>query len=172
MKKLLLTKEQNLYFIKIVKNHSTKQIQELLYKKYKVSLTAKQIQYYKSKNHLKSGIKRGGNQHNIKPIGSEYIRKDGYTYIKINENPKKWVAKHKYIYEKYYGKIPDNNIIIFLDQNKNNFDISNLKMIKRKELMNICNNKLLFKNKELTESGILLQKLINKNKKLEKNERL
>lgn len=170
MKRLLLTEEQNLYFIKIVKNHTTKEIQNLLYKKYNINLTAKQIQYYKSKNHLKSGIQfmqKGRKPHNYRPIGSEYTNKDGYTFIKTGE--RKWERKHKYIYKKYHNEISSEDTIIFLDQDKTNFNINNLEKIKRNELMNICNNKLLFKNRDLSKTGILIQKVINKTKELKKH---
>lgn len=172
MKRALITEEQNSYFIKIVKNHTTKEIQDNLYKEFGIKLSPKQIQYLKSKNHLKSGIQfmqKGRKPHNYKPIGSEYTNKDGYTFIKIGE--KRWERKHKYIY-KQYNNISPEETIVFLDQDKTNFNINNLEKIKRSELMNICNNKLLFKNRELSKTGILIQKVINKTKELEKQEML
>ena len=40
---------------------------------------------------------------------------------------------HRYIYEKYYGKIPKGYDVHHIDHNKDNNDISNLKLVTAKE---------------------------------------
>ena len=66
-------------------------------------------------------FKRGNIPHNHKKVGSERITK-GYIEIKTQE-PNKWQLKHRYIYEKKYGKIPDGYNLIFLDGNRQNIEL-------------------------------------------------
>ena len=116
-------------------------------------------------NSRKTTFKEGNIPHNHRPVGSERITKDGYTEIKIKE-PNKWQLKHRYIYEKKYGKIPDGMNLICLDGNKQNIELSNLKLVSRAEDLIMNTNKLFTKDKELTNSGVLIAKVINKTNKL------
>lgn len=116
-------------------------------------------------NSRKTTFKKGNIPHNHRPVGSERITKDGYIEIKIKE-PNKWQLKHRYIYEKKYGKIPDGMNLIFLDGNKQNIELSNLKLVSRAEDLIMNTNKLFTKDKELTNSGVLIAKVINKTNKL------
>ena len=57
------------------------------------------------------------------------------------------ISLHRYIYEYHHGKIPDNHTVIFIDGNRNNFDIDNLFVItmselKHKSRFNYMNNRL------------------------------
>ena len=52
---------------------------------------------------------------------------------------------------------------MFLDQDKTNFDINNLMLVRIKDLCMAKNLKLISKNKELTKTGLLLGKLVNRN---------
>ena len=72
------------------------------------------------------------------PIG--YLKvSNGTTYIKVKLNAEEkiiktnhgyaepyWKPLQKYIYEKEYGKIKENEMIIFLDGNNQNFNLENL----------------------------------------------
>jgi hypothetical protein len=79
-------------------------------------------------------FKKGSIPPNHKPVGSERIDEDGYTYIKIAEHAK-WVLKHRHIYEEHHGKIASNMIVTFKDKNISNFDIENLEAITKVENM-------------------------------------
>jgi hypothetical protein len=79
-------------------------------------------------------FKKGNLPANHKHVGSERIDEDGYTYIKILE-PRKWVLKHRHIYEEHHGKIASNMIVTFKDKNISNFDIENLEAITKVENM-------------------------------------
>jgi hypothetical protein len=100
-----------------------------------------------------AGIKY--NKHRLKPIGSETIDKNGYTLIKVS-NPRNWKCKHTIIWENVYGKVPENHVIIFLDKNKNNFDIHNLALVSRAELMYMNRKELIFNDADLTKAGQLI----------------
>ena len=124
----------------------------------------------KQENCRKTTFKKGNIPKNHREVGSERLSKDGYIEIKVEE-PNKWKYKHRLIYEKYYGKIPKGYNVIFLDGNKLNIDIKNLKAISKHDNLIMNEKKLRYKNKELTESAYLIAKIENKNRKL-KNERL
>lgn len=118
-------------------------------------------------------FKKGNIPQNHRDIGEERISKDGYIYIKVrdgclNDN---WELKHRYIYKQHYGEIPDGYNVMFADKNKRNFDIDNLILVSKSEDLIMNNNKLLFSNKELTKTGHLIAKVIDKTNKA-KNERL
>lgn len=118
-------------------------------------------------------FKKGNIPQNHRDIGEERISKDGYIYIKVrdgclNDN---WELKHRYIYKQHYGEIPNGYNVMFADKNKRNFDIDNLILVSKSEDLIMNNNKLLFSNKELTKTGHLIAKVIDKINKA-KNERL
>lgn len=121
-------------------------------------------------NSFKTTFKKGNIPHNHKEVGSERINKDGYIEIKIGE-PNKWELKHRYIYKQKKGDIPKGYKLIFADGNKTNLSLDNLILISSSEELIMNRNKLRYDNKELTKTGSLIAKVIDKGNKL-KNERL
>ena len=111
----------------------------------------------------KTTYQKGNIPQNHRKIGSERINVDGYVEIKVAE-PNVWKLKHRVIYESMYGDIPTDSKVIFLDNNKLNLDIDNLKCIKSSEELIMNQNKLRYNNKELTESGYLIAKIMDKTK--------
>jgi hypothetical protein len=76
---------------------------------------------------------KGHKPHNWTPDGTERISKDGYIEVKHNG---KYRPKHRIIYEEHHGiKLDPYEVVIFLDRNPRNLDISNLKLISRQEHM-------------------------------------
>ncbi|MFV0310846.1 MAG: HNH endonuclease signature motif containing protein [Dysgonomonas sp.] len=75
-------------------------------------------------------FKKGHMPANSVPVGYERIDKDGYIYIKTQEN-RKLVLKHRYIWEQNNGAIPKGYNIQFRDGNKHNCSIENLYIISR-----------------------------------------
>lgn len=71
-----------------------------------------------------------------KPIGSERFDKDGYVRV-MTENGEK--LKHRLVWEKANGKIEPDEVIFFMDGDKTNCELSNLRKIKRKYLTAIGN---------------------------------
>lgn len=116
-------------------------------------------------NSKKTQFKKGNKPHNWLPVGSEWINDKGYTYVKISE-PNNWQLKHRYIYEQHHGKIPKGYSIIFLDGNKNNYDLDNLQLVKIREKLIMKNLHFFSTNKELTRTGLITTKLIIKTKEL------
>lgn len=169
---------------------SRQELTEILNNKFKTNYSVENIKRYCNRNGLYNGntgqFKKGiiplnkgakmpehiyercantmfkkGNSINIVTVGTERISKDGYIEIKV-EQPNKWELKHKHIFEKEYGRVPKGHCIIFLDQNKQNVDIKNLKLIKRSELLVMNRRGMFFKEKVLNETSSNLAKLIVK----------
>lgn len=115
-------------------------------------------------------FKKGNIPTGYRPVGSERISVDGYIEIKV-QDPRKWMQKHKYVWESQNGKIPKGHVIIFLDKNRLNTDISNLKMISRSELLIMNRHDLFNKNAELTETATNLAKLIDTSHQVKKKKK-
>lgn len=86
----------------------------------------------------KGWFKKGQRPQNYRPVGSERIcSKDGYILVKVQDEgtyPERWRHKHVVEWEKHNGKVPKGHVVTFLDGDKTNTDISNLKLIDRRTL--------------------------------------
>lgn len=160
------------YLIKNGYKHTIKEWVKILNKKYNENFTLKNIHQYFARHNIKYKYEMPNKSNNNvykRPIGSERVKKDGMTQVKVA--PRKWEYKQRLIYEQYYGvKLTSDDYIIFLDQDRTNFDISNLKRISRHESSILSNQKMFSKNPNVTELGILTSKLMIKVKELKKEE--
>lgn len=167
-----MTNEQIEYLKDIVKGRSVKEIQGLLKKKFDTEFSKSHIAYIKNKYNIRSGpiatFEKGHTPLRYKPIGHERI-KNGHVYIKVAE-PSVYISKQRYIYEKAYGKIPKGYIVIFKDRNKRNFNLENLMLISKSEFLIMNDNHLYKEDTELTETGVLIAKIIDKINKLRRKE--
>lgn len=122
-------------------------------------LVRNKIEYkYKNKNMIRSMSKL--------PVGTEYKKDDGMVLVKIGSNT--WEYKQRLIYKQYHKvKLTSDDYIIFLDQDRTNFNIDNLARISRRESSILSNQKIFSKNKDVTKTAIDIAKLIIKNKELE-----
>lgn len=83
---------------------------------------------------LREFQKRRERESFTKPDFSERLKKSEAARIEIKINGK-WIAKSKYVYETSTGKkVQDDEVVVFLDGNFNNFDLDNLMCVKKKEL--------------------------------------
>lgn len=188
------TDEMKQFILDNYKGRYNQELADLFNQKFNTNITSRMIKSYKANNKLNSGLtgkfRKGQTPHNKgkkmpkevyekvkhtmfakgnvppnhRPVGSERISKDGYIEVKVAE-PNKWRLKQRVVYEETKGKIPEGCPIIFLDGNKRNFDIDNLRCITRSELLYLnCNG--LNNSNEITETGILMARLDRaKNKK-------
>lgn len=125
------------------------------------------FQYEKSKPTM---FKKGNIPANARAIGSERIDKNGYILIKIQDGHKNknWTRKHRYLYEQAYGKVPEGHKVIFADGNNRNFDLQNLIVVSDAEELIMNRNKLFKEDAELTKTGVVIAKVldrVNKRKK-------
>ncbi len=169
-----------------------KKMAELLNETFGTSYTHSQMKAWYSRHKLNSGVsgyfpkghepankgkkgisypgmevtqfKKGHKPHNWVPIGSERVTKDGYIQVKIQEGKfqKNWKCKHILIWEEAHGPVPEGHAIIFGDGNKRNFDLDNLLLVSRAQLVRMNQNKLIQDDTELTKTGILIADIYNK----------
>lgn len=82
-------------------------------------------------NSAATRFKKGRLPHNTNHIGHERLSKDGYVEISVAEiNPhtgadRRYVHKHRMLWEQANGKIPEGHRLKCLDGNKQNTDPSN-----------------------------------------------
>ena len=187
------TDEEKEYLASIVKGSTYKEITEKMNDKFEYNFSEEQIKGMMYRNKLTTGtggyfkkgstpwnkglkgymganktsFKKGTIPPNQVPIGTESITKGGYIKVKVGE-PNKWKLKQRYIYEQHYGEIPNNCNVIFADKNIRNFDINNLVLVSKAEMLILNKNKLIFEDKELTKVGVNIAKVIDKAKKRSK----
>jgi hypothetical protein len=82
-------------------------------------------------------FKKGNKPYNTKPNGTINLRADKtgrfYQYIKIKDCH--WELLQRYVWTQANGEIPRGSVVIFLDGNYLNCELSNLQVITRKENM-------------------------------------
>lgn len=132
---------------------------EMFNKKFNMNMTVGQIKKFKNSHHISSELKSC----NLL-VGSERENK-GYIYVKVKE-PNVWIEKHRLIYESIYGNIPTGCKVIFADKNKRNFDPKNLILVSDSEALIMNTQKLIYEEAELTRSGVLIAKIIDRTNKL------
>ena len=187
------TDEEKEYLASIVKGSTYKEITEKMNDKFEYNFSEEQVKGMMYRNKLTTGtggyfkkgstpwnkglkgymganktsFKKGTIPPNQVPIGTESITKGGYIKVKVGE-PNKWKLKQRYIYEQHYGEIPKDCNVIFADRNIRNFDINNLILVSKAEMLILNNNNLIFEDKELTKVGVNIAKVIDKTKKRSK----
>ena len=116
-------------------------------------------------------FKKGNIPANARAIGSERIDKNGYILIKIQDGHKNanWIRKHRYLYEQKYGKVPKGHKVIFADGNNRNFDLNNLIVVSDAEELIMNRNNLFKEDTELTKTGVVVAKLLDKVNKRKKD---
>jgi len=109
-------------------------------------------------------FKKGNKPANWVPIGSERVNGDGYVDIKITDGKlqKNWKGKHILIWETANGPVPKGHVVIFGDKNNRNFDISNLILVSRKQLVRLNKLNLIQDDADLTRTGIIIVDIYNK----------
>lgn len=124
----------------------------------------------------KTMFKPGSKPKNTDPIGTEKLLADGYVWVKVNDKPKvpkkeNWKQKHKLLWEQEYGPVPEGSVVIFKDGDSTHIELDNLECITKAQLLILNKKKLIHSNKQITETGIAVAKLIdavNKKKNVKK----
>lgn len=112
--------------------------------------------YEKAKHTM---FKKGHQPGNHREVGSERTNVDGYIEIKVAE-PNRWQLKHRVIYENYHNvKLKSTDVVIFLDGDKQNFDIENLALIDRGINAIMNHDSMRFVDAEITRTGVNIAKL-------------
>lgn len=104
-------------------------------------------------------FRKGNVPHNYKPVGSERLNVDGYIEIKIDD-PKKWILKQRKVWQDHYGEtLKKNDVIIFLDGDRQNFDINNLYKLTRAELVRYNQDHLHTKDHDISLAAANIAKI-------------
>lgn len=104
------------------------------------------------------GVKHG--QLNKLEIGGEMLREsDGYTLIKVSDDPKgggkNFIMKQRLLYEKFHNvSLPDDYLVIFLNNNKQDFSKENLYAIPRRFIPFMTKNQWWSDNPKLTLTAL------------------
>ena len=101
---------------------------------------------------------RGAVPRNRKPVGSRTTTKDGYAKIKTG-GPNRWQFLHVLNWTREHGPVPRGKVIIFLDGDKQNCDVSNLLCVSRAALVRANQKGVIKPHAEVTKSGLLLCEL-------------
>ena len=114
-------------------------------------------------------FKTGNIPHNHRAVGSERVNVDGYIEVKVAE-PNKWKLKQRLVYEEYYDvTLTSNDVIIFLDGNRQNLDINNLYKMTRAALVRYNQDRLYSDNLEQSKAAanvaILKSEIIKKKRR-------
>jgi len=178
------TEEMIDYLREITPGRSNKEITKMFNKKFNLNKTENAIRAVRIRNGIKTGLdgrfkkgqtpwnkglkgymgpnktsfKKGEVPANYRPIGSERVSMDGYTEVKIKD-PNVWELKHRLIWEKHHGPIPDGHVVIFGDGDKTNFDIDNLILVSREQLLQLNRHGLIKNDTELTKMGVAIAEI-------------
>ncbi|MDD4566087.1 MAG: HNH endonuclease signature motif containing protein [Eubacteriales bacterium] len=106
-------------------------------------------------------FKKGHQPHNHLEVGSEILNTDGYWQVKIAE-PNTWELKHRLVYKELHGEIPEGYVVLFADQDRNNFDTDNLILISKQQLVRMNQNGLIWDNADSTKTGVVIADLMVK----------
>lgn len=191
------TKEQKEFLINNNYMKTAKELAEMFNKKFEMNLTPQNIKTFRGNHKLNSGLtgrfekgnvpfnkgtkglmkanktsfKKGNMPPNHKNVGYERINVDGYVEIKVKE-PNIFKLKHRIIYEQNCGKIPKGHKVVFADGNKLNLDLNNLILLTDSEELIMNRNKLRYNDSNLTKTGHLIAKVIDKTNERKRNNRL
>lgn len=101
-------------------------------------------------------------------VGTEILLDDGYIKIKVAE-PNVWKQKQRFVWENAYGPVPDNMMLMFLDGDRTNCELSNLKLIRKDARLIMNMNKMNYDNSVLNEASSNLATLIAKQYEAKRN---
>ena len=158
------TEEHISYLKEIAEGKTYKEITKLMSDKFSYPFKIADVGNLIHRNNIKTGRKSGKPP---KDVNSTGYRSDSYEVIKTEQG--NWQYKHRYIYEKHYGKIKKGNCVIFLDGNRENFNIENLKEVTKEQNVIMNKYKLYCSDADLTNTGIQVANLIIKTGKLKRN---
>lgn len=157
---------QRKWLLNMLPYHDNKEAIELFKNKFGIELTnsmLKNIRHnYNVKRVYKQKIKDMRFREKIrKPLYNE-VRLDNKDYIRVET--RKYQHKRRYVWEQYYGrKIPKDYVVIFLNE-KNNYDINNLALVKKGTLSYCCNKGIELNDKNIIKTIDMIRLLDKKAK--------
>lgn len=163
------TKEFEDFIKENVSKYTKEDLRLLLQDKFDIRLSSEALRRYLNRHKIK-GKYIDYKEYNVRDVdkcyvGTERITDEG-VFVKI-EQPDVWRRKSRVMYEKYNRcKLEDDDYIIFLNQNNNDFSKGNLVKSSQKEIAYMHNKEMFSSNPELTNLGLLNAKLMIKIKEV------
>ena len=127
---------------------------------------------------VETQFKKGRPAHearNYLPIGSTRLTKDGYIERKMTDDPslvpaRRWVMEHRRVWEQHNGPIPDKHVVVFLDGDKLNCQIDNLRCVSRSVLQYMNKTGLNETTGEMRKAAILTSEVMTRARQLERKQ--
>ena len=158
--------KMRMYLEKYARHYTISELINIVEEKFGEKFEPRDLRIYLLHKGIKYKYEMPKKSNNGKPtkIGSQVIKTDG-NMVKVKVAEHKWEYKQRKIYEDHYGvKLPDDVYVIFLDGNKRNFDIKNLKAISRRESAKMIRNGVFSFDRAITKLGHLATKMYIKTK--------
>jgi len=171
MRRYGLTYSNDMYefLCKNASSHTIKELVKIIKDKFNIDIENKKLAQYCIKMKIQYKYEKPKKSHSNTPtkIGTIVIKKDG-DYLKIKTDNHKWEYLQRKVYQDHYGvKLPEDVYVIFLNQDRRDFDIKNLKAITRRSSAIMSKDELFSTEPRITKLGHLNSKLKIKSK--EKN---
>ena len=115
----------------------------------------------------KGWFKKGHRPKNWTPVNTEVVVDDGYIKVKIAE-PNVWELKHRIVWQKVNGEIPEDSCLIFLNGDKTDCRIENLMLIKRSILCILNHEHLLTDDTAINKCGVTMAMIKHRIRELQK----
>ena len=154
--------EEYQFLLENAKYHTIKELTKMMQGLFDKAIPNKKLAQYCIKMGIKYKYESPKKSHSNKPtpIGTIVTKTDG-EMLKVKTDEHKWEYLQRKVYEKEHDtKLKDDEYVIFLDQNKRNLDINNLKLVTRLESAML--SKKVSKLPDVTKLAILIVKLKNK----------
>ena len=157
------TKEFEEFVRKNISKYTKKDFISLLESKFDLKISEDALRRYLNRHEIdgKPLDYKKYNARNVQkcPIGTERMTSEG-VFVKV-AHPDKWKRKSRVMYEKYHNcKLKNNEYIVFLNWNNNDFRKENLMKSTQNEIAYLHNYETFSKNPKLTKLGILSAKLM------------
>lgn len=158
------------FLLNNAKNYTIKQLVMLLKDNFDFDIEKKKLAQYCIKMGITYKYEHPKKSHDNKPTanGTIAIKTDGKV-LKIKVGNHKWEYLQRKIYEEYHNvKLPQDMYVVFLNQDKRDFSIENLKALPRRNCAIMSARELFSQDKNITEVGIEVSNLgieINEKKK-------
>lgn len=196
----LLNDEQYQFLLDHYKGIGNQEIADLMNRTFGLSFTREHMKNYKSNHKLDSGLryiiglepankgkhqaitgnmtktmfKPGDRPHNVDSVGTETLRPDGYVWVKISDDKvphrKNWKQKHRILWEKANGPIPNGYFILFADGNHMNFDLDNLVLVTKSEMLKLNQGSYIYPDPDMTKAMLKVVKIRNRLIEIERND--
>ena len=131
------TKEQEKWLVNKLPYYSPIVLANMFKEHFNEDIKVRTIRNIKHANNVKSDYQRKiydtKYRENIKkPLYNEIIGNRNRIYVRVGN--KKYQIKSRYVWEQYYGrKLPKDYYVVFLNE-KDNYDINNLALVKKETL--------------------------------------